>query len=136
MESTVKERLISYLNFKKISRRFFEKQIGVGNGFVNNIVKGLGADKMQRILSEFPDLNPEWLLEGTGDMLRKDSSSELDAGDVNIPVKVFDRLTQLIDTVCSQQETIATQSRTIDRLVADKKGEVRVADSVKCAAAK
>ncbi len=35
---------------------------------------------------------------------------------VEMPREVFDKMSQLIDTVCSQQETIAGQQRTIDRL--------------------
>lgn len=41
----------------------------MSNGFVNNISKGIGADKLQRILRSFPDLNQSWLLNGEGEML-------------------------------------------------------------------
>lgn len=71
-ESTVKERLIEFLKFKKISQRKFELSINVGNGFVNNIVKGIGADKLQSILYIYPDLNGQWLITGEGPMLKEE----------------------------------------------------------------
>lgn len=57
MEKSVKERLVSFLDYKKLSQFKFGKLIGAGNGYVNNIPKGIGGEKLQRILSYFPDLN-------------------------------------------------------------------------------
>lgn len=34
---TVKERLIQYLLYKNISQGAFEKRVGLGNGYINNI---------------------------------------------------------------------------------------------------
>lgn len=36
---------------------------------------------------------------------------------INVPREVFDKMSRLIDTVCSQQDTIAEQHRTIERLI-------------------
>lgn len=69
MDDTVKGRLVTFLKSKGLSQRKFEQSIGVSNGFINNISKGIGADKMQRILSVYPDLNVSWLLYGDGNML-------------------------------------------------------------------
>ena len=70
MENTVKQRIISFIKYQKLSQRKFENSINVSNGFVNNISKSIGADKLQRILSVYPDLNPDWLLYGEGEMLK------------------------------------------------------------------
>ena len=70
MENTVKQRIISFIKYQKLSQRKFENSINVSNGFVNNISKSIGADKLQRILSIYPDLNPDWLLYGEGEMLK------------------------------------------------------------------
>jgi len=69
METTVKQRLIYFIKSKGFSQGRFEKEVGLSNGFVNNISKGIGADKLQRILRSFPDLNQSWLLNGEGEML-------------------------------------------------------------------
>lgn len=69
MENTVKERLIIFIKHKKLSQKRFEIICGMSNGYVNSIRKGLGADKLQSIVRNFPDLNREWLLYGEGTML-------------------------------------------------------------------
>lgn len=71
---TVKERLIAFIKEKGLSQSRFEKMIGLSNGFVNNISKGIGADKLQRIVSVYPELNTTWLLTGEGEMLKKCST--------------------------------------------------------------
>lgn len=38
-------------------------------------------------------------------------------GEVKMSREVFNKMSQLIDTVCSQQDTIAEQHRTIERLI-------------------
>lgn len=65
---TVKDRLVAFIKHKGLSQSRFEKSVGLSNGFVNNISKGIGADKLQRILCVYPDLNSDWLLNGVGDM--------------------------------------------------------------------
>lgn len=69
-ESTVKERLMLFIKHINLSQAKFEKAIGAGNGFVNNISKSIGGDKLQRILCEFPELNTHWLMTGEGEMLK------------------------------------------------------------------
>lgn len=69
METTVKERLIIFIKHKRLSQKRFETICGMSNGYVNSIRKGLGADKLQSITRNFPDLNREWLLYGEGTML-------------------------------------------------------------------
>lgn len=70
---TVKERLIKYIKYNNLSQSKFEKAVGLSNGYVNNISKGIGADKLQSILCVYPSLNPTWLLTGEGEMLKEDN---------------------------------------------------------------
>ena len=70
METTVKQRLINYLKYKKISQRKFELEIGLSNGYVNNINKSIQPDKIQKIILCYSDLNTGWLLTGEGEMLK------------------------------------------------------------------
>lgn len=69
MEQTVKERLIQFLRYNSLSQRQFEKQVGLGNGYVTNMRGTIGGDKLYRISVEYPQLNVEWLLTGEGEML-------------------------------------------------------------------
>ena len=75
MEVTIKERISQYAQEKGMSVRAFERQAKLSNGFVKNISKGIGAEKLRSIVEAFPDLNPDWLLHGTGDMLKASDNS-------------------------------------------------------------
>ena len=94
---------------------------------------------MQRIIGEFPRLNSDWLLYGRGNMLNNEK--EVPAGNIEMSREVFDKISQLIDTVCSQQGTIADQQkliteqhRTINRLTTSvESGGVRSAEDAGCA---
>jgi len=69
MYNTIKERLIGYLELKRISKSEFGRRIGVSNAFVTSLKKSIAPDKLQRIKEEFPDLNLEWLQFAPGKML-------------------------------------------------------------------
>lgn len=65
------ERLKEYLKFKGIKNNAAEEICGLSNGFIRSS-KSIGSDKLENILTAFPDLSAEWLLRGTGKMLISD----------------------------------------------------------------
>lgn len=70
----VKERLVRFLKYKKLSQAKFEKMCGMGNGYVNNIRSAIGPNKIPTIVRQFPDLNIAWLVLGEelgGPMLKE-----------------------------------------------------------------
>lgn len=73
METSVKERLIRYLDYSKLSKSEFGRRIGVSSAFVSSMRKSIQPDKIEAIIREFPDLNISWLMTGEGDMIIKDS---------------------------------------------------------------
>lgn len=72
----IKDRLLQYINFKCITKAFFEKSIYASNGYINN-VKTLGSDKLEDILNKYPDLNIEWLLTGNGNMIKESNKDDM-----------------------------------------------------------
>ena len=64
----VKERLLQFIKENNISVSQFEKMCGMSNGYVNSIRKGVGLNKLEKILIAFPELNKDWLIRGHGDM--------------------------------------------------------------------
>jgi SOS-response transcriptional repressor LexA len=76
----VKERLISFLKYKKLSQGKFEKELGTSNGYVTNIRQSIQPDKLERIASVFPELNIAWLMIGEelgGPMLKEKKKTEV-----------------------------------------------------------
>lgn len=64
----IKNRISEFCKEKGISIRRFEMQSNLSNGYVSSMRKGIGTEKLQNILSAFPDLNRDWLLFGEGTM--------------------------------------------------------------------
>ena len=71
METTVKQRLLKFIETKKLSINRFEKETGLSTGYVNNIRVSMQPDKVMKIAHRFPDLNTGWLLTGEGSMLKE-----------------------------------------------------------------
>lgn len=66
------DRLKQFIDFKGFSIRGFEQQIKASNGSLSSQIKenkSIGSERLENILNEFPDLNPNWLLTGKGEML-------------------------------------------------------------------
>lgn len=68
METTVKQRLITFINFLGISQAEFQRRCNMASGFINNINKSIGTKTLMKIESEFPQLNTRWLITGQGPM--------------------------------------------------------------------
>lgn len=72
------ERIKQYIDYKSISVAAFEKSIGMSNASFGKCLKkggAIGTDKLENILSVYPDISPNWLLTGNDTMLR--NSTEL-----------------------------------------------------------
>lgn len=69
------ERLKQYMDYKGLSVAAFERSIGMANAsFGKSLKKGgaIGTDKLENILTTYPDISPLWLLRGVGEMLLPD----------------------------------------------------------------
>ncbi len=71
----VKERLLEVIKYNKISVRAFEVSIGASNGYVKNISKSIGLDKMEKFIEIYSNINIEWLITGKGSMLKSESNT-------------------------------------------------------------
>lgn len=70
MEATIKQRLISFIEYKNIPVRKFEILCKLSNGYIRSLRNAPSVDKLSHILETFPDLNRVWLLTGEGEMLK------------------------------------------------------------------
>lgn len=70
----IKDRLLLFINYKKISVARFEKVSGLSNGYVKNFKGNFSAPKLEGVLRAFPDLSRTWLLSGDGDMIVNNSA--------------------------------------------------------------
>ena len=76
------ERIKEYIDCKGITVAAFERSIGMSNASFGKSLKNrgaIGSDKIENILSMYTDLSSEWLLTGTGNMLKSDLDKPIEA---------------------------------------------------------
>lgn len=67
------ERLKEYIDYKGLSVAAFERSIGMANASFGKSLKNkgaIGSDKLEKILSVYNEISPDWLLTGKGSMLK------------------------------------------------------------------
>lgn len=72
----MEERIRQIIEYYNISIRQFEQKISVSDGLIHKALarkSGLKSDTLAKILDIFPQVNPDWLLLGKGEMLRVSS---------------------------------------------------------------
>lgn len=66
------ERLMQYIDYKGLNKRAFEVNNDLSNGYLGKQLSrnaDLGEGILTKILDNCPDLSPEWLLTGKGEMI-------------------------------------------------------------------
>lgn len=66
----VKDRVRMFVEHKKMTISKFEEMCELSNGYISAMRKGFGSEKLNNVLTAFPELNREWLLYGEGEMLK------------------------------------------------------------------
>lgn len=101
---TDKEKIVQYLEKKGISKNKFYTTTGLSVGFLDS-GSSLGVDKLRKIIDNYPDFNPDWLLTGTGSMLRTEDPAaqvyklrtDINVADQQIPLYNIEAAAGLVD---------------------------------------
>ncbi len=106
--ANTKERILHYTDIKGFTKENFFKELGVtyGNFKGKAKEKALSVDVLAKIVSKYPELNPEWLLTGKGEMLKKPNVQN----NTNTPIN--SDVSSVQDTKCKQQIQILQQENT------------------------
>lgn len=86
------ERLFQYFDFKNIKPTRLEKELGLGNGYFGIQLRreaDIGSSILEKIFDNCRDLDPDWLITGSGTMTRR--------GDPEIPGKKINENLQIND---------------------------------------
>ena len=118
-KSPIQERVEQFIQYKGLSNSRFEKTVGLSNGFVRNMDKGMSTDKLMKISEIFPDLNILWLITGQGTMLAVDAAPSSNDEDREL-------LHQLANSLQVQLEA---QQRTIQDLTEQNKSLMQIISS-------
>jgi len=77
--STIKN-IYKFIDYKGVSVNEFSKKVLVSNGYFAKQRGSNGAissNILEKIVIEYSDINPDWLLTGRGEMLRENAKKEV-----------------------------------------------------------
>ena len=70
--SEIKQRVLQFIDNQNLSKYEFCKKTGIGKSNLSGISlkSELGGTQISQILNHFPNISPDWLILGNGEMLR------------------------------------------------------------------
>ena len=113
--SSVKQRLLEFIDYLGIKKNAFEQTIGMSNGFVNNTNDRMTKRSLDAIKSAYPQLNTDWLISGRGEMLRTDIPASDNPN--NEVMALLQRIDKLIELHERDIEIHELNARNMDRLL-------------------
>ena len=126
----VKQRLLKYVENKKLKKMVFYDTIGMeqSNFSGKGAASSLKTENIIKVLIAFPEINPDWLLLGKGEMLRKSDTIQSISGNSNIQISgnenmavshkdLEDKIIYLDDKVMFLTEQIKAKDSQINTLL-------------------
>ncbi len=83
--TNMKERIIKIMEREQMGQAQFASTIGIQRAAMSHIISGRNnpsLDVMTKILHRYPQINPDWLLLGKGEMLRDSTLFMESTGDI------------------------------------------------------
>ncbi len=71
--SIQKERIIQFLEYKGITKNKFYVETGISNGTLDK-VSGLSLETVEKFYNVYPEINPDWLITGRGEMIKSEKN--------------------------------------------------------------
>lgn len=92
--TNIKERILYFTDYKVVSKEKFFNDLGVtyGNFKGKAKEKALSSDVLAKIVAMYPEINPEWLLTGRGEMLRSEQEMPYQPIKQGIPLIPLDAM--------------------------------------------
>jgi transcriptional regulator with XRE-family HTH domain len=116
------ERILLVLKVKNLSPSKFADEIGIQRSSMSHIMSGRNLpslDLVMKIMSKFPDLNPEWLVMGIGQMMKStqidlfEQNSESEEKKIETLLKESEKLPE-INTI-NEEKTISEAEKAAEK---------------------
>lgn len=127
--SDIFSRIKKFIDFLEISNNEFGRTIGCSSAQITQMLthkKNFGIDKLLNIISNYPNLNPVWLLTGEGSMLKNESfnpeitiapilnkQTSTSQQEKAVPYILYEKLQEKL---CEQATTIGRLQNELDNL--------------------
>lgn len=80
------DRLFEFFREKALSNYKVEQACGLSNGYLRNLRKAPSAEILEKIFSTYPELSREWVMNGSGEMLRSSVTPATETQPRDLPV--------------------------------------------------
>lgn len=124
-------RILYLIDNKQLSCYKISQDTGIAEGTLSKITSGTTkklSNNTLHILSNYFNVNPEWLQRGIGEMQSQDCAK----GNAISNEVTIDR--DVLRTIISQQETIHSQQQLLEKLItAASQKDARLEDPAECA---
>lgn len=97
----LESRILEVFAYSNLSRIDFARQLNISNAVLSHISSGrnkAGMDLVLGVLTQFPEISPEWLLFGKGEMLKQENASKL--------IQWKDELIDIIHQISEQHQML------------------------------
>lgn len=112
------DRLYIYLDSQNIKPTVFERNVGLSSGYLSKMkgrAANMGEDILNIVIDNCPLMSVEWLLNGKGDMLRKDKPYQEVSPPLDVVTEAGKKSTQQLCLLCQEKDkVIAAQQSQID----------------------
>lgn len=122
---TVKDRIYSFIEYKGITVKKFEEMCSLSNGYISAMRKGFGGGKLNNVLTQFPELNRNWLLFGDGEMIKTNNQPEYITQSVESDARKFDvmedRESTLKEMIAFMERQMNAQREMMDKHLSEQR---------------
>ena len=117
----IKDRVIEYLKTNGITKQDFCKETGISyaNMVGNSLKSELGGEQIALIFMKYPNINPDWLMLGKGEMLRDSVHDEPDSATLDRLLNKISDLAQELGRVQAENAELKKELAQRDNTVVD-----------------
>ena len=116
-----KRRILELIEFKRITIQKFFELTGIKRGFLDSdkLNQAVSDKHLAMIFASFPDINPEWLITGNGEMLRKTDPEDKSADNpLHIDIEAVKMLIAEKDrTIADLKSQLEKKDQQIEKLL-------------------
>ena len=116
-------RIKQIIEYKQLTINKFAEKVGASNSYFNKIIKNntsIGSDKIENILTAFPEISAEWLIMGTGQMIKNNRQNSITKINDSFDQSSYNNLLKenelLKERISIQQQTIEMYKDMIELL--------------------